>query len=170
MSDNKNKNNSGNAFGVGDPKLFMEAIISEMRRVMRAEMEQVHEWIDRIENAYVGQSQLTPNVRRRERFQLRELRVEDEEYYGDTFSDDANKDSIIGNRRNVEQFRGARNREDNSLGSVKMKIPSFQGKNDLEAYLEWKKKVELVFDCHNYSENKKVKLIAIEFSDYAIVW
>ena len=51
-----------------------------------------------------------------------------------------------------------------------MKIPSFQGKNDPEAYLEWKRKVELVFYCHNYSENKKVKLAVIEFSDYAIVW
>ena len=28
----------------------------------------------------------------------------------------------------------------------------------------------MVFDCHNYSENKKVKLAVIEFSDYAIVW
>ena len=33
-----------------------------------------------------------------------------------------------------------------------MKIPSFQGKNDHEAYLEWERKVELVFYCHNYSE------------------
>ena len=49
-------------------------------------------------------------------------------------------------------------------------IPSFQARNDPEAYLEWKKKMELVFDCHNYSELKKVKLAAIEFSDYAIVW
>ena len=38
-----------------------------------------------------------------------------------------------------------------------MKIPSFQGKNDLEAYLEWERKVELVFYYHNYSKNKKVK-------------
>ena len=51
-----------------------------------------------------------------------------------------------------------------------MKIPYFQGKNDLEAYLEWERKVELVFDCHNYSENKKVMFTVIEFSDYAIVW
>ena len=52
-----------------------------------------------------------------------------------------------------------------------MKIPSFQGKNDLEAYLEWeKKKIELIFDCHNYSELKRVKLAAIEFFDYANIW
>lgn len=61
-------------------------------------------------------------------------------------------------------------RMDNNLGSIKMKIPSFQGKNDPEAYLEWEKKIELVFECHNYSEMKKVKLAAIEFTDYAIVW
>ena len=51
-----------------------------------------------------------------------------------------------------------------------MKILSFQGKNDPETYLEWKRKVELVFCCHNYSKNKKVKLDVIEFSDYALVW
>ncbi|KAI9153056.1 hypothetical protein LWI28_005142 [Acer negundo] len=38
------------------------------------------------------------------------------------------------------------------------------------AYLEWEKRIELVFDCHDYSELKKVKLAAIEFTDYAIVW
>ena len=37
-------------------------------------------------------------------------------------------------------------------------------------YLEWERKVELIFKCHNYSEEKKVKLAAVEFSDYAIVW
>ena len=42
-----------------------------------------------------------------------------------------------------------------------MKIPSFQGKNDLEVYLEWERKVKMVFYCHNYSENKKVKLTVI---------
>ena len=51
-----------------------------------------------------------------------------------------------------------------------MKISSFQVKSDLEAYLEWEKKIELVFYCHNYSKLKKVKLTTIEFSDYAIIW
>ena len=51
-----------------------------------------------------------------------------------------------------------------------MKISSFQVKSDLEAYLEWEKKIELVFYCHNYSKLKEVKLTTIEFSDYAIIW
>ena len=59
---------------------------------------------------------------------------------------------------------------DRNLGNIKMKIPSFQGKNDPEVYLEWEKKVEFIFECHNYSEEKKVKLAVIEFTDYAIIW
>ena len=30
--------------------------------------------------------------------------------------------------------------------------------------------MELVFDCHNYSDLKKVKLATIEFFYYAIIW
>uniref|UniRef100_A0A2N9IIM1 RNA-directed DNA polymerase n=1 Tax=Fagus sylvatica TaxID=28930 RepID=A0A2N9IIM1_FAGSY len=30
--------------------------------------------------------------------------------------------------------------------------------------------MEFVFDCHNYSETKKVKLAVIEFSEYAVTW
>ncbi|PON60253.1 hypothetical protein PanWU01x14_154250, partial [Parasponia andersonii] len=138
---------------MGDPKLLMEVLIGKMKRAIRAEIEQVHEQIERIENACMGQPQIAPNIHRRERVQHREVRVEDEEYYGDTFGDKDNRDSIVSNRRNGRQFRGAKNRENSSLCSIKMKILSFQGKNDLEAYQE--KKVELVFDSHNYSENKK---------------
>ena len=58
---------------------------------------------------------------------------------------------------------------DRNLGNIKMKIPLFQGKNDLEAYLELEKNVELIFECHNYFEEKKVKHIIIEFTDYAII-
>ena len=66
--------------------------------------------------------------------------------------------------------RGRLNEEvDRNLGSIKMKIPSFQGRNDPE-HLEWERKVDLIFECHNYSEEKKVKLATVEFYDYAIIW
>jgi hypothetical protein len=42
--------------------------------------------------------------------------------------------------------------------------------NDPEASLEWEKKVDLIFECHNYYEEKKVILAIIEFTDYAIIW
>eukprot|EP00258_Populus_trichocarpa_P029082 XP_024445101.1 uncharacterized protein LOC112324795 [Populus trichocarpa] len=57
-----------------------------------------------------------------------------------------------------------------NLGSIKLKIPAFKGKTDPEAYLDWEKKMEMIFDIHRYSEEKKVKLAVVEFTDYAMVW
>jgi hypothetical protein len=59
---------------------------------------------------------------------------------------------------------------DYNLRSIYMKIPSFQGKNDLDAYIEWERKVEHVFECHNYFKEKKVKLAVVKFMDYALAW
>jgi hypothetical protein len=74
-------------------------------------------------------------------------------------------------RRNVN-FHGIGTYEDmdGDLDTIKLKIPNFQGKNDPEAYLEWEKKVDWIFDCHSYSEQKKVKLVIIEFTEYALIW
>ncbi|KAA8517834.1 hypothetical protein F0562_015301 [Nyssa sinensis] len=74
---------------LADSKVFMEAMTSEMRCVMRLELEQVHEWIDQMESANKKQPQNVPNLRRRERVQPREVRVEDEEPYGAGFGPDA---------------------------------------------------------------------------------
>ncbi|GMN62470.1 hypothetical protein TIFTF001_031538 [Ficus carica] len=54
-------------------------MMSEMRHVMRLELEQVHELIDQMENIRVEQPQNAPNVRRRERVQPRGVRDEDKE-------------------------------------------------------------------------------------------
>ena len=51
-----------------------------------------------------------------------------------------------------------------------MHISKFQGKNDPDLYLEWERKVEHIFDSHNYFSEKKVKLAAIEFIDYSLIW
>ncbi|KAL2455092.1 CCHC-type domain-containing protein [Abeliophyllum distichum] len=59
---------------------------------------------------------------------------------------------------------------DRNLENIKMKIHFFQGRNNLGAYLEWEMRLELIFDCHIYSEEKKVKLAVIEFTDYAFMW
>ena len=32
------------------------------------------------------------------------------------------------------------------------------------------KKIEIIFDIDRYSEEKKVKLFVVEFTDYAMVW
>jgi hypothetical protein len=59
---------------------------------------------------------------------------------------------------------------DQNLGSIKLKIPAFKGKTDLESYLDWEKKIEMIFDIHRYYEEKTVKLAVVEFTDYTMVW
>ena len=79
--------------------------------------------IDKMESSYHGDASTT-NTRNRGRHE--------QEDDGKTFN--------LG--------RNGRVRVDNYLGSIKIKIPSFQHKSDTEAYLKWEKKVEFIFDCH----------------------
>ncbi|GKV12374.1 hypothetical protein SLEP1_g23526 [Rubroshorea leprosula] len=77
----------------------------------------------------------------------------------DAFNDDAQNSNFSMDRfmrgRGGQRYRfnkGNQNlarwgdRQDHDLGSIKMKIPPFQGKNDPDVYLEWEKKVEYAVD------------------------
>ncbi|RDX81149.1 hypothetical protein CR513_38208, partial [Mucuna pruriens] len=66
-----------------------------------------------------------------------------------------------GGQHNEKERRKGEPRRDNYSGNIKMSILAFQGKNDPEVYLEWERKVEHVFDSHNYSEEKKEMKIAM---------
>ena len=141
----KDKNINGEESGEVDPKLHMEAMIGDLWGMLRVGLEQVHERMDRMENSRVEQPQ-SSNWRRRERVPPREVRVEEEEYDGDGVDEEDERQSIVNNRRYGRRFRRVRNRddetttfggnarrntrrvedkEDNNLGSIKMKIPSF---------------------------------------------
>jgi hypothetical protein len=150
------------------PNLQMQAMLGEMRRTLRAELEPINERLDRVEAGTPrGQQQNIPNRQRggRALWQNGEEEVELEDF-DEPYLNRGRFEHGYGNR----EARMGRPRRDNDLGNIKIKIPSFQGKNDPEVYLEWETKMEMVFDCHSYSEIKKVKLAAIEFTDYAIVW
>ena len=43
---------------------------------------------------------------------------------------------------------------DNDLTSIKIRIPTFEGKNNAEEFIEWERKVEQIFECHKYFEEK----------------
>lgn len=47
------------------------------------------------------------------------------------------------------------------LGLIKMKNIDFHRKNDLEAYLEWEKKVEWIFNCHHHTKQKKYNSLSL---------
>ncbi|KAL4626704.1 hypothetical protein ACB092_05G116400 [Castanea dentata] len=94
-----------------------------------------------------------PNARRQER---RSRMNDSDDCHEDEFEDEEDQSSL-NNEGKSKMARWA----DRNLGNIKMKIPTFQGKNDSEAYLEWGKKVELIFECHNYFEEKKEMEIAM---------
>ncbi|KAK4856333.1 hypothetical protein QYF36_016406 [Acer negundo] len=183
ISENKDKGVVDDSSIPADLKLWKEALVGEMRRMMRGELEQLHELLDQVENS---RTELPQRACRRERVSVRK---EVNDYYGDDNDieeDDrmsnvgagrfrcgiGGKGARYGNREDRYGIRGDRygDRVDNNLGTIKVKIPTFQCKTDPEAYLESEKRIEFLFDCHDYSELKKVKLPAIEFTDYAIVW
>jgi len=141
-----------------DFKLFFKALEQKFER-MESRFESVYERIERMESSSQKESINRVNDRRRER---NPPRSEVEEYYREEVDEDDHSFNMgrIGHGR---MDRGARygERVDGNLGSIKTKIPFFQGKNDLEAYFKWEKIMELVFDCHNYSDLKKVKLAVL---------
>ena len=152
--------------GGGVPDLTQQAMLREFQRMLREALEPIQEHLEQLDEQV--QRGGTPQHQRQGRGRPRTNR-EDLCELSDHESENSSIQSVRQQGQRNRRQRG-REHEDDSLKNIKLAIPSFQGKNDPEAYLEWEKKIELVFDCHNYSENKKVKLAAIEFSDYAIVW
>lgn len=168
MSNNQEEDTTEEFRQTAASNLQMQALLGEMRRMLRAELEPIHERLDRVEaETPRGQQQDNPNRQQGGRVPWWNVEEEAElEEFDEPYLNRGRFERGYGNR----EARMGRPRRDNDLGNIKIKIPSFQGKNDPEAYLEWETKMEMVFDCHNYSEIKKVKLAAIEFTDYAIVW
>ena len=56
MSSQSNDNNQGFV----DPKLAMEALVGEMRRMMKTKLDLIHERLDRVENANRGRERVLP--------------------------------------------------------------------------------------------------------------
>ncbi|KAF1868002.1 hypothetical protein Lal_00043685 [Lupinus albus] len=54
---------------------------------------------------------------------------------------------------------GGMRREETHVESVKVKVPQFVGLNNPEAYLKWELIIEQLFEYHNYSKEKKVKVM-----------
>jgi len=49
-------------------------------------------------------------------------------------------------------------------------MPKFDGGSDPEAYFTWELKVDKIFHLHNYSEEKKLAMVSLEFDGYALIW
>jgi hypothetical protein len=49
-------------------------------------------------------------------------------------------------------------------------MPKFDGRSDPKDYFTWELKVEKIFRLHNYSEEKKLAMVSLEFEGYALIW
>ncbi|GKV00606.1 hypothetical protein SLEP1_g13273 [Rubroshorea leprosula] len=91
-----------------------------------------------------------------QQFQRNDANDDFDDDYKDAFNNDAQNSNfsmdrfIRGRGGQIYRFnKGDQNlarwgdRQDHDLGSIKMKIPPFQGKNDPDVYLEWEKKLVL---------------------------
>ncbi|XP_027155217.1 uncharacterized protein LOC113755410, partial [Coffea eugenioides] len=142
-------NEGGASSQAFDLKLFTEAIKGELERMMDQKLELMHQRIDSLELSHGSSKGNRGKAYAHE-------------------SSDSNSDNNYEHKQSRSK-RDARPSNDHIPG-IKMKIPPFQGRSDPDAYLEWEKRIELVFDCNTYLEEQKVKLAVVEFTDYAVVW
>ncbi|XP_024016190.1 uncharacterized protein LOC112089673 [Eutrema salsugineum] len=53
---------------------------------------------------------------------------------------------------------------------LKLTPPTFSGQSDPEAYLDWERRLEHIFECYGYAERKKVAVAAAQLTDNALAW
>nr|XP_027077033.1 uncharacterized protein LOC113700786 [Coffea arabica] len=130
--------------------LKMDAMWNEIQRRFDQKVESIHKRID-----YLDSSKGSSKKSRRQQ-SINE-------------SSDSNADTDM---EQIETRRPRRNTKaiDDTIRGITMKIPPFQERSDPNAYLEWERRVELVFDCNNYTDEQKLRLVVVEFTDYVIVW
>ena len=95
----------------------------------------------------------------------------DDDYNADTEQDDhdtRNRRRLRTNRRGMGGSRRGNN--DDAFSKIKFKIPPFDGKYDLDAYITWEIAVDQKFACHEFPENTRVRAATSEFTDFASVW
>jgi len=60
--------------------------------------------------------------------------------------------------------------EKESTKEVRVDLPYFHGKENVETYLDWEMKVEQLFACNHVSEERKIPLATLSFQGNAIYW
>jgi len=120
------------------------------------EMRKLLERIQRLEanqESMVRERRREPRRHRRHHMHYGSYEDEDQDWRGHNFEE----------RRHQHQHQPK-----NSFSFVK--LPSFSGKSDPNAYLGWEAKVEQIFKVYEVEEDQKVRLASLEFVDYARQW
>ncbi|XP_024010454.1 uncharacterized protein LOC112085470 [Eutrema salsugineum] len=72
----------------------------------------------------------------------------------------------------VKEGGAKRDREDERYGGKDLKLtpPTLAGKVNPEAYLDWERRMDHIFDYYQYSEAKKVSLAVAQLTDNGLTW
>ncbi|KAK8538702.1 hypothetical protein V6N12_034410 [Hibiscus sabdariffa] len=141
--------------------LNLQDVIREKDRLLQQRLRPMEERIEQLEEISL-EGQLS---------QMKHNSKCEEEYDGEIDDGQAyERVTRQGLRKQEPMNQRARPIVDDNLNNIKINIPPFQGKINPEDYLAWEKKIEHIFECHNYSELKKLKLAAIQCMDYALIW
>ena len=137
---------TSNKKGREESSLMLQAMQQQFER-MNVVFNDIRDWMDKqdivIASLRDERTQRAPNARR----QGRSVRVDDsDDYHEDEFEDEEDRASLNqdgrfapSSERRGRGFRRAPRWQDGidrNLGNIKMKISSFQGKNDPKVYLE----------------------------------
>lgn len=76
--------------------------------------------------------------------------------------DESSDDSFAYPRRRIHR----RSRD----GDVRVDVPEYDGQSQDDAFLDWLYTVERIFEFKDYSDEKRVKLVAIKLKKYASLW
>ncbi|KAG7599415.1 Reverse transcriptase RNA-dependent DNA polymerase [Arabidopsis suecica] len=139
-------------------KLLIEAMKQMMKVELEAMRQEFHEKLDSGQNR-----SREPRRTHEQHVQLRD--ESSDNYYGHRSSS-----SRESQRRPHRRAREGRDLLQDNLKGLKLKIPPFHGKNDPDAYLEWEKKIEIVFNLQHYTEINRVRVATTGFYDYALSW
>ena len=86
------------------------------------------------------------------------------DYCGDTEQEDPDQPRRPRGPRRVVRH------QDDSFAKIKFTIPTFNGKYDPDAYLDWEIAVDQKFACHAVPEQHQVRAATSEFTDFASIW
>ncbi|XP_071933782.1 uncharacterized protein [Coffea arabica] len=120
-----------------DYSLMFTAMKNELRRTSEQQMEELHTRFEELSRSLIRGSRSRSH--NRSNHGTKEANCED---YSASEDDE----------------RAERPRKDmpkNELKALKIQVLAFKGRSDPKAYLKWEDRIEMVFDCYDYSEEQK---------------
>ncbi|KAG7556876.1 Integrase catalytic core [Arabidopsis suecica] len=92
----------------------------------------------------------------------------------DPFDSEEEQRDLNHNLRPRRQYQRGRGRDEGNRREgghdLKLKAPTFAGKVNPDAYLDWERRMEYIFGYYNYSDQRKIALAAAQLTDNALTW